>query len=268
VYLPAGPTRIRATKTHANHHNYYPSFSRDQAWLTFISDRSGANQWEIYAMPVSGTTVDTNPANVVRMTATGGTIAATKSAGIPALPLRAWNPVSPTLATLSGDNVLYLMSTTGSGASLVDVSGLPVSVSELKWSASGMLLGVAATGKDANDSPVAQVFTVTGTTAQKRYQGLPGDAVRDIVFSPDDQWMVFRTGRAGLAWLQIMDLSGGTLSQTVALTPAYPSGESSAYRAVMSLSPAWGAGDILYFPVFLGGLTPGIMSVDASGAIQ
>jgi Tol biopolymer transport system component len=268
VYRPAGPNRVRATGTHANHKNFYPTFSTDQNWLTFISDRGGSNQWEIYGMPVAGSSVDTDPASVARLTDTGGTIAATRPGGVPAFPLKAWNPVSSTLAIVSGDNILYLMTTSGSGATLLDVSGLPVSMQELGWSTDGNLLAVAATGKNADNASVAQIYTVAGTTAQLRFEALPGDLVRDMVFSPDRQWMVFSVTRAGQAWLEIMDLSGGVLTETVALTGTFPAGDAVIYRAVMSLSPAWGAGDILYAPVFLGGDTPGILSVDVSGAVQ
>ncbi|MDH4036764.1 MAG: hypothetical protein OEX18_05105 [Candidatus Krumholzibacteria bacterium] len=268
IYWPAGPTRVRATGNHSNHKNYYPTFSTDQNWLTFISDRGGANQWEVYGMPVAGTNVDTNQSSLVRLTDTGGTMALTLPGGVPARPLRAWNPMASTLAIVSGDNILYLMTTSGSGASLVDVSGLPISVQELKWSVNGTLLGVSATGKNADDASVAQVFTVTGTTAQLRYQALPGDIVRDIAFSPDDQWMVFRVTRAGLAWLEIVDLSGGVLTKSVALTGTFPAGDAAVYRPVMSLSPVWGAGNILHSPTFFSPDTPGILSVDISGAVQ
>jgi Tol biopolymer transport system component len=269
VYWPGTPpTRVRATFTHTNHKNFYPSFSVDQNWLTFISDRGGSNQWEIYGMPVSGTSVNTAQASLVRLTDTGGTIAATRPGGVPGFPLRAWNPVSSTLAMVSGDNILYLMTTNGSGATLLDVSGLPVSIQELKWSPDGTQLAVAATGKNAADQSVAQIYLVAGTTADLRLEALPGDVVRDIAFSPDAQWMVFRVARGGQAWLEIMDMSGGTLSQTVPLTGTYPAGDAANYRPVMSLSPAWGAGDILYAPVFMGSSTPGIMTVDVSGAIQ
>lgn len=268
VYRPAGPNRERATGTHTNHKNFFPSFSTDQNWLTFISDRGGANQWEIYAMPVAGTTVDTSPASVVRLTDTGGTIAATRPGGVPALPLRAWSRGVSTLATVSGDNILYLMTTSGAGATLVDVPGIPVSIQELVWSPSGALLAVVATGKDSEDRSVMQIYTVAGGTAQLRYQALSGDLLRDVVFSPDAQWMVFRLTRSGLAWLEILDLSGGVLTSSVAITGTLPAGGAAEYRAVMSLSPAWGAGDILYVPVFQGGATPAIMSLDVSGAIQ
>jgi hypothetical protein len=267
IYWPAGPTRVRATQNHVNHKNFYPTFSTDQNWLTFISDRSGANQWEVYGMPVSGTTVDTDPGAVVRLTNTGGTIAGTRSGGLPVLPLRAWDPSASTMAIVTADNTLSLMTTTGSGAMLVEVPGVPVSIQELDWSRTGSLLAVVATTK-VNEKSVMQVYTVAGSNAQLVYQTISGDIVRDVAFSPDNQWMVFRLTRAGLSWLELLDLSGGMMAGTVPISGTSPAGNAAIYRAYMSLSPAWGTGDVLYSPTFGTGTTPGIMSLDVSGVIQ
>jgi len=113
-----------------------------------------------------------------------------------------------------------------------------------------------------------QIYLVTGTLAEMEYQALPGDQIRDLVFSPDGQWMVYRVTRAGLSWLEIMDLSGGNLNETVPLTRSFPAGGAADYRPLMSLSPAWSSSDVLYIPVFTGLKTPAIMSLDVSGAVQ
>jgi len=218
-------------------------------------------------MPVSGTTVDTNPASVVRLTDTGGVIA---SGNIPSLPLRRWNPVASTLAIVGTDNVLYLVTTNGSGASMVDVPGLGKSIQELDWSPDGNQLAVVATGQNADDKTVMKVYTLTGSSAQLRVEGLVGDVIRDVAFSPNGAWMVYRVTRGG-SWLQLMDLTGSVLTEPVAITAALNTGEASAYRSVMSLSPAWGAGDVLYAPAFVNvntPSTPGIISVNLSGVIQ
>ncbi|HEU4364034.1 MAG TPA: hypothetical protein VFT13_01080 [Candidatus Krumholzibacteria bacterium] len=268
VYRFAGPTRIRATFTHSNHKNFFPAFSTDQNWLTFISDRGGSTQWEIYGMPVSGTTVDTAPGSVVRLTDTGGTITATRPGAVPAFPLSSWNPVASTLAIVSGDNTLYLMSTNAGGASLDEVMGIPISIQELVWAPSGNQLAVVATGKDSEEQSVMQIYSVTGGAVALEYQAIPGDLVRDVAFSPNEEWMVFRVTRSGSAWLEMMDTAGGALASSVPVTASSPAGDASSYRPLMSLSPAWGVGNILYFPDFTGGPTPGIRSVDVSGAVQ
>lgn len=267
VYTIPGPTRIRATFTHSNHRNFVPTFSTDQAWLTFLSDRSGANQWEIYGMPVSGLTVDTDPASVVRLTSTGGTIASSQSGGVPSIPLRAWNPVAPTLAVVSSEGILYLMTTNGGGATVTEVDGLPTSILELKWSSDGSELAVAASAT-VDGRAVAQLYTVSGGSAELRYQSIPGDLARDMVWSPDAQWLVYRVTRSTGAWFEILDLAGGTLDQPVPLSGAFLAGEAGAYRSVMSLSPAWGAGDQLIAPVWRGEATPGIIALDVSSAVQ
>lgn len=267
VYRVAGPSRIRATRTHSNHKNYYPTFSTDQNWLTFISDRDANNQWEVYGMPVSGTTVNTSPSAVVRLTNTGGVIA---TGTVPSFPLKRWNPVASILAIVGTDNLLYLVTTSGSGASMVDVPGLGTSIQELAWSPDGTQLAVVATGENADKKAVMKLFTLTGTSAQLRQEGLVGDVIRDVAFSPDGAWLAYRVTRGG-SWLQLMDLTGSVLQAPVAITPALNTSEASAYRNVMSLSPAWGAGNILYAPAFVNvnsPPTPGIISVDLSGAIQ
>lgn len=269
IYWRAGPARIRATFTHANHKNFFPTFSTDQKWLTFISDRSGVNRWEIYGMPVNGTTVTVDPASVVQLTSTGGTITSTLAGSRPALPMRAWSPVSPVLATVNGDGVLYWMSTSSGGATLSEVAGVPLSIQELSWSGSGSVLVVVATYKDSDSGASwQQIYTVAGGVAQLRYEAIPGDLVRDVALSPDNAWMVYRLTRSGQAWFELLDLDAGRYSDPIPLMAALPAGDAAAYRASMSLAPAWGLGDQLIAPAFTGLATPAVISIDVSGAVQ
>ncbi len=269
VYNRNGPTRVRVTGTHPNHRNYYPSFSTDQKWLTFISDRSGNSQWELYGVPVSGGVVDTNPASVTRLTQTGGTIAPGTGAA-PGRPVMAWNPLGSTLAIAAADGTLYLVTTDAAGASSEVVSGIPNSIQELRWSGDGSMLVVVATG-EADEKPIQMIFTVTGSTAQQRLVSIPGDGTRDVALSPDKLWLVFRRTRVNSAWFELLDLTGGRYPQPVPLTGAGPVSNLLTYRVAMPMNAVWGAANTLFLLRFASSdatATPQIVSLDVSGAVQ
>jgi hypothetical protein len=266
IYKPAGPTRTRATLTHTNHRNFYPSFSTDQNWLTFISDRGGANQWEMYGMPVSGTTVDTNPASVVRLTDTGGTVTNTLS-GVPVPPRRLWNPAMPKLAMITADGILSILTTAGGGATLQEVTGLPTGIQELAWSGGGNSLAVVTTGGKVGDRNVSQVFLVTGTSAQLLHTAAVGDGIRDVLLVPGGQLLVYRVSRGASAWFEVLDLTGA-LEAPVPVMATLPGGDAAIYRSIMSLAPVWANGNKLIGPAFIAPETPGIIQIDLSGAVQ
>jgi Tol biopolymer transport system component len=268
VYRRTGPTRVRATFLHANHRNYFPTFSTDQAWITFLSDRVGSNEWELFAMPVNSGVVDTNPADVQRLTSTGGTMA---SGSNPARPLMEWNPVSPVLAVRSVDGVLYLITMNGGGGTTQEVAGLPNAISELRWSPDGSRLAVVATGKNTANKPAQQIYVVTGGSATLRLTADAGDVLRDMVWSPDDAWIVFRQTRDPSSWFELLDVDAGRYPEPIAITAAAPTSNLLGYRDAMSMSAAWGASNVIYLLRFSStdaAATPAVLSLDVNGAIQ
>lgn len=265
-------TRARVTLSHTNHRNAFPTWATDQSWLTFVSDRGGRGQWELYGMPVTAGVINTAQASLVKLTNTGGVLmTGTMGAADFRKPLMAWNPTSPTLAVLASDGVLYLLATNATGATQIDVgtfaTGRP---SELAWSPDGALLAVS-TG--------SEVLTVTlaGTVAS-RVGGLddegnpkrPGDTFADLLFSPDNAWLIYRATRASSAWFEAYDIDQSTITAPIAITAAEPASSATqslgGYRALMSMKPAWSSNGQMYYPSFAtGSNTVGILSVDVSG---
>lgn len=262
VYDAVASTRQRVTLNHGNHRNAFPTWSTDQRWLTFVSDRSGARQWDLYGMPIVGGVINTAQASLVRLSNTGGVLAAgTMAVDGFAKPLMAWNPVAPILAVLASDGVTYLIETTATASNQITVgtfaSGVP---SEFAWSPDGTWVALTTGG---------EILTVANDGSRTSRLARAGDTFADLAWSPDSGWLVYRATRGSSAWLEVIDLDQSTLSDPIAISAAAPIASATTglatYRALMSMSPVWG-GDVLYVPTFGTGLaTPGIMSVDVSG---
>jgi Tol biopolymer transport system component len=261
VYDTQGVSRTNVTKTHTNHRNAFPTWSTDHRWLTFISDRT-ANQWELYGLPVTGGLVNTSQASLVRLTNTGGSITDGTIAALEK-PLMAWNPVSSILAVV-GVDAFYLVQTTPTGASQIDVpiTAAPI---ELQWSPDGSLLAVSVGG---------EVLTIeTDGSSTKRVDGgpdgpRPGDTFADLAWTPDGQWLLYRATRGSSSWLEAYDIDQSLLSVPIAITSAEPHSVGNRslgeYRSVMSMSPAVGNANVLFYPTFAGAGTVGVKRVDAS----
>ncbi len=260
VYDNAGPTRRRLTLAHTNHHNVFPTWSTDQRWLAFISDRAGTGQWDLYGMPVNTQgVINDAQASLVRLSNTGGQLVSGNAGDVGFVkPPMAWNPVQPTLAVQGVDDLLYLVITTPVGATQVDIGA----VNDFGWSPDGSLLALALPGA---------VWTVQsdGSDLVQRVTR-PGDSFDDIAWSPDGAWIVYRATRSSSCWFEVYDLDQSTITAPIALTPAEPAASTfwtlGAYRLLMSMKPAWGSGGVLYYPTFgTGAATVGIRSVDVSG---
>jgi hypothetical protein len=264
VYDKAVPSRLRATLSHKNHKNAFPTWSTDERWLTFVSDRGGNLRWELYGMRVSGGVVNTQDSLVVRLSDTGGTLAtgAIKVNDFPK-PMMRWNPVAPTLAVLATDGVTYLITTTTTGASQVVVGAFdPVETpKEYAWSPDGSRLMVT-TG--------TRIRAVASDGSNTLILSRVGDTFADLAFSPDSRWLVYRVTRSNQNWFEVLDLDQSPLLPPLPITAA-ESGSSgvnnlAAYRTVMSMSPAWSTSNRLYYTSFAtGAATVGIISVDVSG---
>ncbi len=265
VYDRVALSHQKVTATHTNHRNVLPTWSTDQRWLTFISDRNGLNVWDLHGMPVTGGVINTAQASLVRLSNTGGELASgTLGSGTFSGPLMEWNPVAPTLAVLAKDGVFYLIATTPGGPSnQIDVgtfaSGQPV---DLAWSPDGSLLALS-TG--------AEVLTLTTGGSPTSRVKRNGDTFNDVAWSPDGAWLVYRVLRGSSTWLEVYDLDGSTIAAPIPITEARPASgplfSLGSYRDVMSVSPVWGTAGVLYYPAFplLNPVTVGIFSVDVSG---
>ena len=273
VYDRATPSRQNVTRTHSNHRNAFPTWSTDHRWLTFVSDRSARGQWDLYGMPITGGVINTAQASLVRLSNTGGLLVA-GSIGTVGFrkPQMAWNPVTPTLAIVASDGFLYLIITTPGGATQVSAGG--PSPDNLAWSPDGSMLAFQATV--IVDTPTGQVATsgvVTvssnGSNSQVRV-ARAGDTFADIAWSPNGQWLVYRATRGSSAWFEAFDLDGSTVSVPIPITPSDPAASAlnslGGYRGFMSMRPAWGSQNILFYTTFgTGAATVGIRSVDVSG---
>lgn len=266
VYDLTQTRRVKVTAGQQFPRNFFPTFSTDQKWLTFVSDPTGVAQWEIYGMPVTGDVVDTDPLNMKRMSNTGGSIGSGAPGALKS-PMKAWNPVAPDLAVLATDGTLYIVQTNAGGGTSTDVAGLPGSVQELRWAPDGSRLAVVLAGGGTGVG--GAVYLVASAAGTKLLSVPSGDLVRDLVWSPDGQWVVYRRTRGSSSWIELQDIDAS--AAPIPITGNWPAGEASKYRVQMSLSPAWGFGDLLYIPTFgisPGGDRPGIITVDITGAIQ
>jgi hypothetical protein len=247
---------VKVTAEHTFPRNFFPTFSTDGQWLTYVSDQGGG-QWELYGSPVNGNVVDGSLASLTRLTDTGGAIVSGQPTAVKN-PLKAWNPVLPILAILAADGTLYLVETHSAGADVTDVPGA-AGVAELVWSPLGTQLA-ASLG--------AEIVTITpGGAVTSRVTGVDGDLLRDIVWSPDEEWLVYRVTRATSTWFELLDLDAGALTAPLPVTSVAPVGQLPVYRGSMSMSPAWTEGNRIIAPVFgIGSVdTPGVISVDLSG---
>ena len=268
VYDKLVPTRQRVTLTHTNHKNAFPTWSTDERWLTFVSDRGGNLRWELYGMPVNAGVVNTAQASLVRLTDTGGTLAAgnMKVNDFPK-PMMAWNPVAPTLAILATDGVTYLVTTTTTGASQVVVGSFDPSGTEIArefaWSPDGSRLMVT-TG--------AKIREVASDGSNSVILSRGSDTFADLAYSPDTRWLVYRVTRSNTVWFEVIDLDQSPLPPPLPITAAEPNSSGAnnlaAYRSIMSMSPAWSTTNDFFYAGFIPGTpTVGIISVDVSGLL-
>ncbi|HEU4928968.1 MAG TPA: hypothetical protein VFU38_03995 [Candidatus Krumholzibacteria bacterium] len=255
VYDTETQSRRNVTQTHTNRRNALPTWSTNLRWLTFISDRSARNAWDLYGLPATNGVVDEAPAGVVRLLNSGGTLI-TGTIDNFDKPLMDWNPVSPMLAVLAGD-ALYIVTTTQSGASQIEV---PVTAPvDMKWSPDGAVLA-ASTG--------AAVMTIETDGTSTVRVSREGDTFADLAWTADSAWLIYRATRGSTSWLEAYDVDQSQFNAPIAITGGDPHtvgnrslGE---YRLTMSIRPAVGSIQLVY-PTFTGSSTVGIRRLDISG---
>ncbi|HKW14288.1 MAG TPA: hypothetical protein VJS69_07380 [Candidatus Krumholzibacteria bacterium] len=251
---------------------FFPTFSTDGKWLVYILDKNRSGQWDFFASPMTGNSVDVSLASVVRMTSTGGAMASGTPKELSTVaakhPPMFWNPVSPVLAVAAADEVLYLIATNSAGAAVTPVTEV-VRASEIVWSPDGSQLAAsyAATVGDEVHYKVVTVSLAGDVT--DRDTGLVGDVIRDLWFSPDGKYLLYRIVRGGGQWFNIADTGAGKLTSPVPVTPTDPIGLSAAYRGVMSLHPVWTSTNLMVYPSFMtGNQTPGIWTRNLAGLVN
>lgn len=239
---------------------WHPTFSTDGQWLVFVRDKDRNGQYELYGASMTGNLANADPASWVRLTNTGGQITSGPANSALPRPVMAWNPVSSILAIVAADNNLYLVQTTNTGATVIPVD-TPKPL-EIIWSADGSTL---ATSTGAIISTVT-----TAGAATVRVEAPAGDSVRDMAFSPDGNWLVYRQGRGGGNWISAADLGAGKLNAPVPVTPTTTNGQVAKYRGLMSLKPVWTSTNLIIFPAW--GIsengTPSLLTRDLDGLVN
>ncbi|MFH1755188.1 MAG: hypothetical protein ABIA59_05740, partial [Candidatus Latescibacterota bacterium] len=266
IYDRISGKEINVTGTHGNRRkNYYPSFSSDGNWLVFISDRSSQLVWELYGIPVIGGTVPLDSSQVVRLTNTGGTIAGGLA---PKFPLSAWNPNPsyPTIAIKDANKFLRLFDLNTLAEATLP---LPAEAIAIQWSPDGEKLAISTKLSlyllDFTGGVPGAVDLIT--------QGSTGDAISNIAWSDDSDYLAYNVARSGSLWYEIFDVGGATgLTQSVIVTPSQIQGALGPYSNIMMCNPVLAPkpapenGRLLYYLLF-DRLTPRMLSLDLTGAL-
>jgi Tol biopolymer transport system component len=266
VYDRSSGQEINVTGTHGRRRrNFHPSFSSDGNWLVFISNRTGQLEWELYGLPVSGGTVATDSAAVVRLTDTGGTIS---SDLIPKRPLKAWNPNSsyPTIAIKDANSFLRVINV--NSGSDVTVT-LPAEAYVFEWSPDGEKLAIST----RTDLYLLDHTGGVPGTVDLIVESEPSDAISGIAWSDDSEYLSFIVTRSGKMWYEVFDVGGMTgLNLSVIVTPSVSQGLFGSYSSIMNTRPQLApkplpdTGKLLYFLLFDKD-TPRILNLDLSGAL-
>jgi hypothetical protein len=123
---------------------------------------------------------------------------------------------------------------------------------------------------DASGTVYRIATVTTAGVATDRVVSLPGDNIRDLQFSPDEKWLLYRVSRGGGSWFSVVDIGAGKLTEPVALTAADPVGGAALYRGVMSLRPAWTSANLMIYLAWgtSSNNTPGIFTRDLNGLLN
>lgn len=245
--------------------SFYPSISSDNQHLVFVSDKDGALLWELYALPITGTTVtpDTIPGALIKLTDTGGFLGG-ESIPPSRVPMQ-WNPNSafPLIAVIGTDEKMRIANTDGTPAVLVNVPG---KVTDMKWAPNGQTIAASVF-----DSGISSIYLVSASGEPTRLlDALEGDKFSEVSWSPDGNFLVYLVTRSSNTWYELFDATGAT-GQTVPVrvTPAIIPGEAVDFGPpLQSFRPVWELGTKKVFLFRLDGTTPAVESVDLSGVGQ
>gem|GEM_PF-1737251 len=267
VYNVASGQTVVATGTHGvlrQRNNFWPSFSSDGSWLVFVSDRASSERWELYGLPVTGDVVTTDSASTTPLTNSGGLIASGTSTAFTPPTIRwnnqATNPVAAVLG--SGDGLLRLLATNAGGAVVVPVSGFAATAHprEFFWSPDGTKMAVSTSSEIYLVDLSGQATSVL--TAKT------GDAMQDISWSPDGNWILYRVLRGPASWFELLDVGAGVLTRPVAVTAVGAAGKAASYSRTMVMAAPINAAKQAFTLQFQAGQdTPRVVRVDLSGII-
>jgi hypothetical protein len=268
IYDRVQQKRTKVTYEHPFPRGFFPTFSTDSKWLVYVLDKNRNGQWDLFASPMTGNNVDGSLASMVRMTDTGGAIVSGAPKELKRPPMT-WNPVSPILAIAASDNVLYLVQTTATGSNVIPVTDV-VHATEIIWSPEGSQLAATYSATEGDETHVKVVTVSSAGVVTERATALVGDNLRDLAFSPDGKWLLYRVTRGGGSWFNLVDTGAGKISSPVPVTRTDPVAASGDYRNVMSLRPAWTSANLMLYPAFGTSTngTPGIWTRDLSGLVN
>jgi hypothetical protein len=259
---------VKATEgdTRSRPLNYFPTFSSDQRWLVFVSDKQARDTWELYGQPIDvDGVVDTRPQSTVRFSPpdADGMVAKTLATALQR-PTLSWNPnaSTPILALVGSsgsDNLLRLVRTNQSGADVIEVPDVGPGAQDLVWSDNGNLLAVS------NGHLLYTVSTSGAVTLE--YTSAERDLISDMAWSPDGQYIVYRTTRAGESWFELYDFGGAAgFINPLKLKSSTPVGGSSVFADQMAANVRYRADNVVFLLTFVGD-SPAIESLDLTGAV-
>ena len=267
VYNVGTQVTTIVTETHGTlrRNNFHASFSSAQDWLVFVADRGGQNRWELYGLPVTGDQVATDSSATVQLSVTGGRMAAgiTPQDVYQSLPPSAWNgdPATNVLAWLDGDGILWLFALDASGATQTEVVGLAGTMRFMRWSDDGQRLAVV-TATEIYISDLAGDASLMITKP-------PGDTPRDVSWSPDGNWLLYRVARSAFTWHELLDVRVAPDVAPAVITSTSSGVDLSIYSDRMDIAAVMNSADVvtlLAWPFDRG--DPEVIRVDVSGITQ
>lgn len=256
--------------------NLYPTFSTDLNWVVYVSETDSVQRdlWDLYGRRIQGGNIS---ADRTRLT-TGGLIGL-NTMSLLGRPIQQWNPSQPIVAVVGGagsDGGLHLVTTSGSGATTVDVRECGDGVKEVTWTTDGQALAVAAVvpADGGGNDDVDAIFTVTAAgVATRRHSARVGDLIVDLEWSHDGKFVLYRVIRFTESWFELLDIDGGTnFTEPVAISPSLDIGWRGDYASQMSTASAYGPDNVVRNILFDANLsasgTPTIWSLDLTPAVQ
>jgi hypothetical protein len=270
VHYLQSDTKVNVTRADtmsAQRRNLFPTFSSDNNWLLLVSDRNAFNVWEFYGLPVVGGLVDTTLTSTVQMTDVGG-MAGLGLVGTVEKPVMAWNPdpAVPILAVVGADGLLYYVQTNASGAVTTPITAFSGTIRGITWSDDGTRLAVSVmTRVEAGGPTVNALYSLsTAGTATLLHAALVGDRIYDMAWSADNQFIVYRVTRSGLAWFELLDVGGSTsFLGSVVITPSSAENNRSVYAEEMDTSARFRPDGRVYM-LFFDRTTPTVNVLDLS----
>jgi hypothetical protein len=213
--------------------NFFPSFSSDGEWLTFVSDRNEHLKWELYGIKTNTIELASDSSYTVQLTDTGGLITRSSklSPSHPEKPLFSWSPneTDPRLAIVLSNGNLGLLGVTGPSYPFqeIDITG---GVTTFDWSFDGNVIALSsAMGIHMVDTQ----GSITSLISPR-----PGDVYRDISWLPTNRHLTYSVYRNGLYWKEIIWVDQNLeYLDCVPISRVFKDRNSALYRHMFSIAP-------------------------------